>query len=186
MSPEHRNRYAHEFSGGQQQRLGIARALSVDPEFVVLDEPVSALDVSIQAKILDLIEDLRQEYDLTLLFIAHDLNVVRHVCDEVAVMYLGEVIEQAPAADLFDDPRHPYTEGLLESILLPDAEARANLSELPITGDVPSPIDPPSGCRFRTRCPEAMPECAEVDPELRRRSKGDADDLRTVACHLYD
>ena len=190
LTPEHRNRYAHEFSGGQQQRLGIARALSVDPDFIVLDEPVSALDVSIQAKILDLIEDLRQEYNLTLLFIAHDLNVVRHVCDEVAVMYLGEIIEQAPVAELFDDPRHPYTKGLLKSILLPDIDSSEDLSKLPITGDVPSPINPPSGCRFRTRCSEAMPKCSETNPELYPRKKKEKTDEeltpRTVSCHLYE
>jgi peptide/nickel transport system ATP-binding protein/oligopeptide transport system ATP-binding protein len=184
LRPEHAERYPHEFSGGQQQRIAIARALSVDPEFIVLDEPVSALDVSVQAKILELIEDLKDEYDLTLLFITHDLNVVRHVCDSVSVMYLGEIVEQASTAELFDDPYHPYTQALFDSITLPepgDFERGGG-----IQGETPSPINPPSGCRFRTRCPDAMDECASVNPDLVDREREGTAGSRHTACHLYD
>ncbi|NHX37502.1 MULTISPECIES: ABC transporter ATP-binding protein [Halolamina] len=184
LRPEHVERYPHEFSGGQQQRIAIARALSVDPEFIVLDEPVSALDVSVQAKILDLIEELKVEYDLTLLFITHDLNVVRHVCDEVSVMYLGEIVENAPTPELFEDPYHPYTRALFDSITLPEpGELEAGGG---IKGETPSPIDPPSGCRFRTRCPEAMEECETVNPELVERERDTTAGTRRTACHLYD
>lgn len=190
LQVDYMDRYPHEFSGGQQQRISLARALSVNPEFILLDEPVSALDVSVQAQVLDLIQDLKNEYDLTLLFITHNLNVVRHVCDKVAVMYLGEIVEQAPVAELFEDPHHPYTQTLLDSVLLPDADADAIRVERDSIGEVPSPINPPSGCRFRTRCPEAMPECKEVNPELRPRTRGSEQqgdvDPRTVACHLYE
>ncbi|MFH5797172.1 ABC transporter ATP-binding protein [Haladaptatus sp. CMAA 1911] len=184
LQPEHTDRYPHEFSGGQQQRIAIARALSVKPEFIVLDEPVSALDVSVQSKILELIDDLKSEYDLTLLFITHDLNVVRRVCDEVSVMYLGEIVENALTAELFDDPYHPYTQALFDSITLPEPGELDR--EGGIQGEIPSPIDPPSGCRFRTRCPMAMPECEEVNPELVERERGATDGARHTACHLYD
>jgi len=184
LRPEHADRYPHEFSGGQQQRIAIARALSVDPEFIVLDEPVSALDVSVQAKILELIEDLKQEYDLTLLFITHDLNVVRHVCDSVSVMYLGEIVERASTAELFDDPHHPYTRALFDSITLPEPGEFERGGG--IRGETPSPIDPPSGCRFRTRCPDEMDVCAEVNPALADRTRDGATETRRTACHLYD
>jgi len=184
LQSAHVNRYPHEFSGGQQQRIGLARALSVDPQFIVLDEPTSALDVSVQAQILDLIEELKQEFDLTLIFISHDLNVVRHVCDEVAVMYLGEIVEQAPVQELFDDPYHPYTKALLDSIALPDPGVSVD-PQATIQGDVPSPINPPSGCRFHTRCPDAMSECTEINPELVSRA-GDGSGSRLTSCHLYD
>ncbi len=184
LLPKHADRYPHEFSGGQQQRIAIARSLSVDPEFIVLDEPVSALDVSVQAKILRLIEDLKEEYDLTLLFITHDLNVVRHVCDSVSVMYLGEIVEQASTAELFDDPYHPYTRALFDSITLPEPGEFER--DGGIQGETPSPINPPSGCRFRTRCPDAMEECASVNPALVDRTRETTPESRRTACHLYD
>ncbi len=156
LSVEHLERYPNEFSGGQRQRIGIARALALDPDFLVLDEPTSALDVSVQAQVLNLLVDLKEEYDLTYLIISHDLSVIRHVCDRVAVMYLGELVEVAPAAALFDNPEHPYTEALLESVPRPDIHEREREIN-PLTGDVPSPRNPPSGCRFRTRCPQVIP-----------------------------
>ncbi len=185
LSSNHVNRYPHEFSGGQQQRIGIARALSVNPEFIVLDEPVSALDVSVQAQILQLIEQIKAEYDLTLVFISHDLNVVRHVCDEVAVMYLGEIVENASVEELFESPMHPYSQALLNSVALPDASKTVNRENV-IDEDIPSPINPPRGCRFHTRCPEVMDVCRSENPPLCTRTDPRSQDSRLSKCHLYD
>jgi len=172
------NRYPHEFSGGQRQRIGIARALATNPKFIVADEPVSALDVSIQAQIINLLKDLQKEFGLTLLFIAHDLSVIKHISDRVGVMYLGKTVELAPKKELFDNPKHPYTEALLSSIPVPDPKFGKKSKIL--MGDVPSPINPPSGCRFHPRCSKCMPKCSKVEPKLREISKD-----YFVACHLY-
>jgi len=172
------NRYPHEFSGGQRQRIGIARALATNPKFIVADEPVSALDVSIQAQIINLLKDLQKEFGLALLFIAHDLSVIKHISDRVGVMYLGKTVELAPKKELFDNPKHPYTEALLSSIPVPDPKFGKKSKIL--MGDVPSPINPPSGCRFHPRCSKCMPKCSKIEPELKEVSKG-----HFVACHLY-
>ncbi|MFW6007414.1 MAG: ABC transporter ATP-binding protein, partial [Halanaerobiales bacterium] len=179
LGEEHMDRYPHEFSGGQRQRIGVARAIAVDPKLIIADEPVSALDVSIQAQVINLLQDLQQEYGLTYLFIAHDLSVVKHISERIAVMYLGKIVELCDKKELFYNPCHPYTKALLSSI--PIADPTVEKERIILKGDVPSPVDPPSGCYFHPRCPQAIDICSKKEPEFK-----DYGNKHFVSCHLME
>lgn len=181
LNRDHANRYPHEFSGGQRQRIGIARALSLDPDFIIADEPISALDVSVQAQVVNLLKGLQRKKNLTYLFIAHDLSMVKHISDRIGVMYLGHLVELTTSANLYKDPLHPYTKALLSAIPIPDPDVEDSRERMILQGELPSPINPPSGCVFRTRCPYVMPVCSSQKPEWK-----EIEVSHFVACHLYD